>query len=172
MLKRLCISILPALFLAAFSCGYYSTGGKTAGDIEKVAVPYLSNETAEPEIEIEITQRIIDELVKDNTLKVVSEQEADGILEGIVIEYRNIPFTFNKNPTQVEYQAEQYRLVIGIRVSLFNRKENSYIWQDKQITAHGDYYLVTTSDQNYEKALVLVYKDIVDDILGATVQEW
>lgn len=168
----LCISSGVLLVLLTAACGYYTTGGRTAGDIKKVAVPYLSNETAEPEIEIEITQRIIDELVKDNTLKVVSEEEAEGILEGSVIDYRNIPFTFNKNPGQTQFQADQYRLIVGIRVSLFNRKENTYIWQDKKITAQGDYYLETSSDQNYDKALALVYKDLVDHILGATVQEW
>jgi hypothetical protein len=166
------IALLAGALGLIGSCGYYSTGGRTAGDIQKVAVPYLANRTSEPEIEIEITQRIIDELVRDNTLKVVPEEEADGIIEGIVVQYQNVPFTFNKNPDQDEYQAEQYRLLVGIEVSLFDRKTNTYIWQNKKLTAHGDYYLETTSDQTYERALSLVYKDLVDGILGATVQEW
>jgi len=152
------------------SCGYYSTSGRTAGDIKKIAVPYFKNETAEPDIEIEITQNIIDGLIKDNTLKVVSEDEADAIIEGTVIEYKNVPFTFSQ--TTGEIQAEQYRLVISLNISLYNKKKNEYIWENKKVTVHGDYYLESSVEQNYEKALETVYNDIVENILNATVQEW
>ena len=162
--------LLLLVFLLAASCGYYSTGSRTAGDIKKIAVPFLENETPEPEIEIGITQKIIDGLVKDNTLKVVSESDADAILEGSIVEYRNVPYIFNT--TQEEVRAEQYRLNIGLNVSLLEAKNNTYVWRDKSIRVHADYYLETTTDQTFENALENVYNDIVESILGATVQEW
>lgn len=155
-----------ALVLAA-GCGVYSTKGRTAGDIKRIAVPYLKNETAEPDIEVEITRNMIDGLVKDNTLRVVPEAEADAILEGSVVTYRNIPFTFS-----AELQAEQYRLVIGIVVSLFNPKTNEYVWRDRRIETHGDYYLEATDQRTYDQALEEVYQFLVEGILNATVQEW
>ncbi|MCK4235503.1 MAG: hypothetical protein KAX38_00190 [Candidatus Krumholzibacteria bacterium] len=164
--------VAACLVTGIISCGYYGTSSRTAGDIKKITVPYLQNETPEPEIEIEITQQIIDGLITDNTLKVVSEEEADAILEGSIIDYRNVPFTFNKTSPGAELQADQYRLVIGLKVALFKKKENTYLWKDKKISAHGDYYLETSSDQNYEKALEEVYRDLVEGILGATVQDW
>ena len=157
--------VLAMLLLAA--CGHYSMSGRTAGDIKKIAIPYLENETAEPEIEIEITQRIIDGLVNDNTLKVTSEEDADAVMEGSIVEYSNVPFTFSN-----ELQADQYRLLIALRVSLLDRKENTYIWQDKNIKKHANYYLETSTEQTYEKALEDIYRDIVEEILGSTVQEW
>jgi len=169
-IKETLILLLVVAIMSLASCGYYSTSGRTAGDIKKIAVPYFKNDTAEPDIEIDTTQRIIDALIKDNTLKVVSEDEADAILEGSIIEYKNIPFTFSENNQSI--QAEQYRLVIGLNVSLFSKKKNDYIWENKKITAHGDYYLESTTDQTYEKALENVYNDIVESILSSTVQEW
>jgi hypothetical protein len=162
-----------ALAFAA-SCGYYSTTGRTAGDIKRIAVPFLKNATAEPQIEIDITNRIIDGLVRDNTLKVVPIEEADAILEGSIVQYQNIPFTFNTQVTADETQlrADQYRLIIGIKFALLGTKTNAYIWQDKAVVAHGDYYLNQSAEQNYEKALDEVYRDIVEKILSATVQEW
>jgi Lipopolysaccharide-assembly len=156
-----------AVLVATSACGPYRTSGRTAGDIQKIAVPYIKNQTAEPEIEIEITQNVINGLVKDNTLKVVPEEDADAVLEGTVVAYTNIPFTFN-----TELQADQYRLVIELIVSLFNPKDNMYIWKDKKIQAHSDYYLETTTERTYDKALEEVYKEIVDGILNNTVQEW
>jgi len=156
-----------ALCMLIPACGHYSSSGRTAGDIKRIAVPYLANRTPEPEIEIEITQNVVNGLVKDNTLKVVPEAEADAVLEGAIVDYRNLPFTFNQ-----ELQADQYRLVVGLVVSLFNPKDNTYIWKEKRIEAHSDYYLETTTERTYDKALEEVYKDIVTGILNATVQEW
>ncbi|UCF05314.1 MAG: LptE family protein [bacterium] len=169
------VSILVlAVLLVLSSCGYYGTGSRTAGDVKRIAVPYFQNETAEPDIEIEVTQQIIDGIVNDNTLKVVSEEEADAILEGSIIEYSNVPFTFNEAPAASggEVQADQYRVLIGLRISLLNTGDNAYIWENKRINAHGDYYLEDTGEQTYEKALEEVYRDIVESILGATVEEW
>jgi len=161
------IFAVSILLMLASACGIYSTKGRTAGDIKKIAVPNLSNETAQPDIETEITTNLRSGLIKDNTLKVVAENEADAVLEGTVIEYRNVPFTFN-----ADLQAEQYRLMIGLNVSLFNPKDNTYIWKDRRIDAHSDYYLETTTDRTYDRALEEVYKDIVEGILNATTQEW
>ncbi len=153
--------------LVLSGCGYYSTSGRKAGDIEKLYVPFLENETAEPEIEIEITQKFIEGLEQEGTLKVTPEEDADAILEGSVVEYVNIPFTFSN-----ELQAEQYRVLIALRVSLFNREENAYIWQDKTIKSQANYYLETTSEYTYEKALEDIYRDLVEAILSETVEEW
>lgn len=164
------LGLIAAVTLA--SCGYYSTSSRTAGDIKKIAIPYLKNETPEPEIEIEITDKIIEGIIKDNTLEVVTDSESDAILEGSVVDYQNVPFTFNKMPNESDIQAEQYRLVIGLRISLFNHLENTYIWENKTIRAQGDYYLETTSERDYDHALKEVYREIVESILSTTIQEW
>ncbi len=160
------IAVAAALALAP-ACGYYSVKGRTASGIKKIAVPNLANETAEPDIEIEITDNLRAGLIKDNTLKVVSEAEADAILEATVVEFGNVPYTFN-----TELQADQYRLVVAILASLFNPKDNTYVWKDRRIVASGDYYLETATERNYDRAREEVYKDIVEGILNATTQEW
>jgi outer membrane lipopolysaccharide assembly protein LptE/RlpB len=167
MRRALSIIAVAAILALVPACGYYSTKGRTAGDIKRIAVPNLANETAEPDIEIAITENLRAGLIKDNTLKVVAETEADAILEATVVDYRNLPYTFN-----TELQADQYRLVIALVASLFNPKDNTYVWKDRRIEGHGDYYLETATERNYDRALEEVYKDIVEGILNATTQEW
>lgn len=168
--RALALSVALACAFAAMSCTYYGTTSRTAGDIARISVPYFSNRTSEPDVEIEITDQINLGIAKDNTLKVVDETEADAILEGVVMKYRNTPFTFEEGEDQI--QAEQYRLMIEIKVSLFSPTQNEYIYEDKIVRAHGDYYLETTGDQNYENAIQEVYQDLVEGILAATVQDW
>ena len=172
------VIIAGSIVLIGFvaSCGYYSTKGRTAGDIKRIAIPYFKNETAQHDIEIDLTNNIISGLVKDNTLKVVPEADADAVLQGKIDTYANIPYTFQEsqqNPNeQPQLQAQQYRLSIRISVSLYNRKDNAPIWENKTIEAHSDYYLETSTERNYDKALQEVYNDLVEGILNATVQEW
>jgi hypothetical protein len=172
------VIIAGSIVLIGFvaSCGYYSTKGRTAGDIKRIAIPYFKNETAQHDIEIDITNNITSGLVKDNTLKVVPEADADAVLQGTIVKYENIPYTFQEsqqNPNeQPQLQAQQYRLVIGISVSLYNRKDNAPIWENRKIEAHSDYYLETSTERTYDKALQEVYNDLVEGILNATVQEW
>jgi hypothetical protein len=163
---RFIVAIAAALAFVP-ACGYYSTKGRTAGDIKKIAVPNIANETSQPNIEIEITDNIRAGLIKDNTLKVVPESDADAILEATVVEYGNVPYTFN-----TELQADQYRLVIALVASLFNPKENTYVWRDRRIEGRGYYFLETTTERTYDRALEEVYRDIVEGILNATAQEW
>ncbi len=171
LLKKILISSTIGTVMIFFvSCGVYRTSSRTAGDIKKIAVPYLANETSEPDIEIEITQKIIDGIINDNTLKVVGDDDADGILEATIQEYRNVPFTFSESGTDI--QAEQYRLTIRLKAGLFDKNKNSYIWENKTIVSHGDYYLETSSEQTYEKALEDVYREIVESILSSTVKDW
>jgi len=169
-LNRKTTIIIACLLSMSASCGFYRTTSRSAGDIKKIAVPYLKNDTPEPDVEIVITQAIIDGIVRDNTLKGVSEDDSDGILEASITEYRNLPYTFAQTGSDV--QAEQYRLTVSIRASLFDKGKNTYIWENRVIKASGDYYLETTSEQTYEKALEDVYRDLVEAILSATVQDW
>lgn len=165
-----CAGLAGMMSIVASGCGVYRTTSRTAGDIQRVAVPYFANATAEPDVEIEITDEIIRGIVRDNTLKVVDESMADAVIEGTVAEFENVPYTFERGAAQI--QADQYRLTVGIRVSLFNRAGNNYIYENKIVKAHGNYYLETSADQNYENALEEVYRDLVEGILSSMVQEW
>ncbi len=165
--RAIAVTAAAAMLASAAGCGPYSTKGRTAGDIKKIAVPNFSNETSQPDIEIDITNNLRSGIIADNTLKVVPDDEADAVLEGTIAKYDAVPFTFDPN-----LQAEQYRLLITIRVSLFNPKDNTYIWKDKEIGAHSDYFLDPTTDRTYDRALEEVYKDLVEGILNATTQEW
>ncbi|MGM0483616.1 MAG: LptE family protein [Candidatus Krumholzibacteriota bacterium] len=165
------LMLAAAVLAAAGSCGYYGTTSRVAGDIKKIYIPYLDNETPEPSVEIEITERIIDGIIKDNTLKVVDEDEADAVLEGSVVKYANEPYTYSERSSQ-NIRAEQYRLTIGIRVSLYDSSGDEYVWENKTLEGKGDYFLESSQEQNYEDARENVYTDLVDGILSSTLQDW
>ncbi len=156
--------LLPIILVGC----WYSTTSRTARGIKSISVPFFDNTTTEPSLEISVTEKIIQNLVDDNTLKVVDENEADAILEGDIIEFRNVPFSFN-----MDLDAEEYHIELRVRVSLFNRRLNEPIWEDKTIKGDGSYFLeVSEAGLTYDDALAEAIDEITDQILNMTVQDW
>ena len=147
---------------------WYSTTSRTARGIKSISVPFFDNNTTEPSLEISVTEKIIQNLVNDNTLKVVDENEADAILEGSITEFRNVPFSFN-----MDLDAEEYHITLKVQISLFNRRLNEPIWEDKIIKGDGSYFLeVSEAGLTYDDALAEAIDEITDQILNMTVQDW
>jgi hypothetical protein len=152
----------------ALSCCGYSTTSRTAKGIKTIAVPFFENQTSEPSIERNITERIIENLVDDNTLRVVDEEGADAVLDGVILSFANMPFSFNQ-----ELDAEEYVVVITTELTLFNRKLNQPIWEKKRIRGDGTYFLDATQGMlTYEDAMEEAIKEITEQILNLTVKDW
>jgi hypothetical protein len=165
---------IAAAFAAAVlgvvpGCGYYSTKSRTAKDVKSVAVPFFENDTSEPNLEVMITERIIENLVLDNTLKVKDEAYADAVLTGVVIEFINRPFSFD-----TELNAQQYSVVIKVKATLFDRRKNINIWADKVIGGDGNYFVEAVDEptHTFEGAVNESVREITERILNMTVQDW
>jgi len=160
---------VTTLALALAGCGYYGTSSRTAKDIKSVAVPFFENETSEPNLEIRVTELVINNLVADNTLKVTDEEFADAVLTGQIIEFINRPFAFNQ-----DLNATEYSIVVKVKATLFNRRKNEPIWTDQIFSGDGTYFVDAVDEpaNTFEGAVSESIKEITDRILNVTVQSW
>ena len=159
---------LVILAVAGGGCGYYSTTSRTAKDIKSIYVPFFSNETSEPNLEITVTETIIQNLIDDNTLKVQGEDGADAALEGSIVEFSNRPFSFNN-----DLNAEEYRVNVRVVVSLYNRSTREAIWKNRSITGNASYFVEAVEDGNtFDEAVAEAITMITERILNLTVQDW
>jgi hypothetical protein len=160
--------VLCLVILVNTGCGYYSTKSRTAKDIKSVAVLFFENKTQEPNIEIFVTETVVRLLIEDNTLSVTNESNADAVLEGTLVGFINRPFSFN-----TDLNAEEYHVVVTLRATLFDRKINTPIWENKTIKGDGSYFAGSQEPGfTYEDALAESLKEITDRILNLTVQDW
>ena len=165
---RRSVAAFGVLLAALAGCGYYGTSSRTAKDIKSVAVPFFENRTSEPNLEIIVTERVIDNLVADNTLSVEDESGADAVLEGAIVSFRNEPFSFNR-----ELNAEEYHVIVSVEASLYKRVSDEPIWEKQTIRGDGSYFVDSTEEgRTYESALAEAIKEITDRILNLTVQDW
>ncbi len=93
--------------LSAASCGYTMSGQSTGllPEIQTIALPVLTNESLEPNIESAITHGIIEEFLKDGRLKIVPENMADAVLSGIITRYRREAITFDSDFNVTSYRT-------------------------------------------------------------------
>lgn len=164
------IALAVASIIASFpGCGYYGTTSRTAKDIKSIAVPFFDNQTLQPDLDIIVTENLINFLVLDNTLKVTDEEYADAVLDGEIVEFVNRPFSFNR-----DLNAEEYHVVIKVRLTLFNRRQNEPVWEDKLISGDGSYFVDISDEsvQDFDGAVEESVREITERILNMTVQDW
>jgi outer membrane lipopolysaccharide assembly protein LptE/RlpB len=163
----LCLAVAVGTALLVSSCGY-RTNTRTAKDIKTIYVPFFENKTSEPNLEISVTERIIQNLIDDNTLKVVPENSADAVLDGQIVDFKNQPFSFKP-----DLNAEEYHVIITVVVTLFNRRTNEPIWEKRNFVGDGSYFVEKVENgRTFNDAVAESIKEITDRILNLTTQDW
>ncbi len=170
-LRSASLSLALGLVLAlGASCSYSPSPAQFPTHLNTIAVPILRNETTEPNIEQEVTQAIVDRFVRDNKLRVVSEDQADLVISGAVSRYTNSVFGFNARE-----KAEEYQVAIVVRLTARDRVKNREMWRDDNLVRTTNYFVVAPEGQvpqdQYTSRKDAIEK-IADAVLNKTVEGW
>lgn len=173
-MKKIVIALLTTIMLLTAGCGIYSfsSGGKSM--IETIAIAQFENKTIESGLSGRMTDLVVDAFITDGGLKVVSESDADAVLEGILSDYKREPYTFDELDNVSQYVV---KLVFDVRL----RKENSeedfwaetfysegYYATDVGVSADSTIASATTE----EEAQVQAVDKLVSDIINRTTKSW
>jgi hypothetical protein len=159
---------LLACCAPAAGCGVYSaSSGRVDEAVRRVAVPYLENLSAEPDIEVELTESIITALQEDNTLKVVDEDAADSVIEGKVVRYR-IKEAF----ATADQLVNEFQVQILVELSFTVVATGEQIFSGKRFTGTGNYQLDDPGGRDIVTARQEAAAEIVRDVLALVVEDW
>jgi outer membrane lipopolysaccharide assembly protein LptE/RlpB len=122
------------LALAAAGCGY-SLRASLPANMKTVHIPTLENRTQEPGIEDFVTQALTQALVTSGVARIASNAaEADGILEGSIVEYSLNSLAFDRTAN-----VTRYRLQIALSLVLRDRRTSEVIWKQDRIEERSDF---------------------------------
>ena len=162
---------LAALCAALGACGPYSFSGSTLpGHIKTVAVPLMENRTDRGDLTTVLADMLVEALLDDNKLKVVSGDAADSVIEGAFLEYRRTPFTFD-----AAENVETYRIEITIEAKFVDVRKNEVIWEEKRLYQWSTYNFAGVGGQPAEVEIDGIRRVLIklsNDILNRTVQGW
>ncbi len=163
-------AVLASLAVVAGGCGVYSTSsGRVDESLRLVNVPYLENATAEPSIEIELTEAIITALQDDNTLRVVGPDAAHTELAGRVVGYKlREAFT---SATGGNMQVDEYQVQISVELTMRRLDGGENVFTRKRLNGSGNFILGdgATSELTARREAAA---EIVREVLGLIVEDW
>ena len=115
-------------------CGY-STESSLDPQYQSIFVPAFKNMSKEYDIQAPLTNAVIRKFVTDGRLHVTNEQEADLVLEGVVLGYNLKGFTYDEDDEVTNYLVE---VTAGAR--LIDKKTGNTLWVEPRISGNTSYY--------------------------------
>ena len=159
------VSLATAITLfSVISCGIYTFSPSALGGIKSLAIPLFENQTTESGLREDLTDRLSQAFVDDNTLRVVPEGRADAIIRGSVISYSREAYTYSEAEVVSEYIVR-----IGINVDFVEKKSGEVIWEEKNMSNWGTYDSAT---QGEDEGKEMAIGKLIEDILNKTVKGW
>lgn len=157
--------------IAAQACSHYGFspgGGSGKGGLSTIAIPILLNETLEYGAEQDLTDALIEEFTDDNSLRVVTEAEAESIIRGTVAAYERPILSYDAGGSPREYKVR-----IVARLAYENLATKETIWEEE--VEGWAIYAVTGEGgglTSEEEARAVAFEKLAQDVLAKTVQSW
>ncbi|MFA4984844.1 MAG: LptE family protein [Candidatus Omnitrophota bacterium] len=125
-----------------------------------------------PMVETDVTRAVVNKFLFDGNLRPVKEGEADLILKGEVVEFRQDALRYTEND-----DVEEYRLNIIVNISMWDAKENRLLWEEKGFTGYDDYFTTyaassVVSTKSMYEATPGAIDDLARRIVERAVEEW
>jgi len=167
-MKRFLAPIALLLLLSA-GCASYRLGSMLPDDIQTVYMPTCVNQTTEPMIEQDVTSAILAQIQMDGSLRVVSEEMADTILDVTLTKFWLDPVAYVSGASST---ADQYRMNIRASFVLRQRIDNSVVAESPGITGWYEFDFVGDMTSSKNVALRPTADDLGRRIVNGIVQYW
>ncbi len=162
-------AILAAALVAGTGCGY-TVSSVLPAHIKTIAIPTLVNNTVEHGLSDDITQSLINGFLADRRLRLERERDADSVLRGTVLAYRNRVYAYTSQEV-----ATQYEIILAVKIVLRDQVKNRDVWKEDEMTVRTTYSVVpvgSTPAQTESDGRKDVIQKLTDQIVSRTVQGW
>jgi len=110
---------MSVILVLTAACGYHlrGTGSSLPPGVKSLSIPVFKNRTTRYELDLKLTQAVINEMVARGRVAVAAEPErADAVLEGEVLSFSATPVAFTG-----QAQADRYTITVTAKVVLRER---------------------------------------------------
>ncbi|HBA85075.1 MAG TPA: hypothetical protein DCZ95_13365 [Verrucomicrobia bacterium] len=158
-----------ALMLGLTGCAGYRLGSMLPPDIKTVYVPTFINRTTEPMIETETTAAVIRQLQQDGSMKVVSSEEADAVLEVTVKNYELEPLAYSEVDKTT---ANEYRIRLTAAVVLRRLSPDEVVVEAPSVQGESTFLMEGDFTTSKQRGLPAAAADLAHSIVERVVEAW
>lgn len=138
------IFILALMCLILIHCGYHlrGTGSFLPPNIKKISVPLFKNYTTRFQLDLKLTQGVINEFVARGKVEVTQDlQNADAVLIGEIVVFNVTPVGFT-----AEGRADRYAITVAAKIVLKDNKTQKIIFSNPYLSHQEEYAVPSGSD--------------------------
>ncbi|MDD4957639.1 MAG: LPS assembly lipoprotein LptE [Candidatus Omnitrophica bacterium] len=140
-----------------------------SGDVSDKRASY----SYRPGLEIDITKAVIQEFIFDGALKIKSSDNADLILTGELVDFRQYPLSYNEDQEDNDRRdVEEFRMQIYADIALSDNKTGKVLWKERSFMGRYSYTVVGPNAESEETAIGKTVKDLADRIVERVVEDW
>ena len=147
----------------SISCGYYSFTGSIPSDIKTIAVPLFDDNTSFPGVREDLTNKVIDAFINDNTLQLVPESKADLVITGTILSIREKAAIITTGE-----DVEQYEVYVNVKVKCTEIKSGKVWWEKtlRRFGIMGGLENIDARNDAIETAIIEITQDVLDNTLA------
>jgi hypothetical protein len=168
-MKQIIYLLCGSAILLLIGCTGYQLGGNRPTGVDTAHVAAVVNATREPEIEIQVTEAIRQQLQFDGRLKLRNSPEnADAIIDVELTDYSVQPISFRDD---LKTTPDQYRIRITAVATLRNTATGEILSESKTF---GEARFVFESDLTTSKrdALPIAAKELAKFMVDDLIEQW
>ncbi len=122
------------LVLALSGCGY-TTQSSLDPMYQSISVSPFYNQSAEYDLQAPLTNALARKFITDTRLQVVPREEADLLLEGVILDFHRKGLTHDDRD-----EATQSLLVVTAAVRLTDLKSGKVLWEEPLMAGETSFY--------------------------------
>jgi hypothetical protein len=172
--------ILTFFFITSLGCGY-TTGSLLPSHLKSIYVDNFKNkidvskEVTEmsrytlyrPGLENDVTSAIVERFVFDGNLKIEKEKNANLILRGNLVDYRQEALRYDRDD-----DVEEYRIKVVVDIELIETATDKALWTQRGMEGRSTYRIsgpfATSKDAAREEAI----EELARYVVERTVEDW
>jgi len=153
---------ISLFFVSEINCFKYSFSGTPTPGMSSVNIPIFEDRSSEQRLKEKLNESLVNKFLKDNSLRITSVDNADGIINGVITRVLDRPSSLERSE-----RARQFELHIYLDIKFENKKTAKVIFQE---TFDGFSTYSTPSER--EQAIDEAVEKLTTDILNKIISGW
>ncbi len=159
-------ALVILLLIFSVGCVKYSFKGALPSSLKTIAIPLFKDRSGWPGLQEDLTTRVVDTFIEDNTLQVVNrEEDADLILRGTITSVDQRAVSIGGDETVKETQ-----IWVNVQVRCINTHNNKPLWSGT--VRHFGTISGSGTLEEMDQAIKEALDRIVEEILLNTTAAW
>jgi len=169
-LARLAFLVLGVLTIAG--CAGYRVGNTSGRDLQgvrSVYVPMARNTSLVPDLQLVVTNAIVQRFNNDGTLGVNQNSNADSELDVTITNVQSTPIRTSSSDILV---TTQYQLTIQATATYVNRRLGRKMFENYAVVGTTTFYTQSDIQEGERQALPLAAIDLANNTVKLVTEGW